>query len=175
MNVLRKSPFQNSAPTVVIGIDPGYGRVGWCVGEAKGIQLEILEFGCIETSEKLSLMNRYTEIQKKMRQIIEKWNPDEAALESLFFSKNQTTAMHVSEARGLIIGVLLNRHIRCFDYTPLQIKQSVTGFGKADKTAVERMLRLQFHLGHEKILDDAMDAIGVTLTHTVSRNLKRQL
>jgi len=162
MSALRKDPF-------------GYGRVGWCVGEAKGIQLELLEYGCIETDAKFSLMTRYTEIQKKLRQIADKYNPDEAALESLYFTNNQKTAMHVSEARGLILGVLLSRKIRCFDYTPLQIKQAVTGFGKADKDAVERMLRLQFHLDREKILDDAMDAIGVTLTHTVSRNLKKQL
>src|SRR5260221_318 len=167
MSALKRSPFETSAPIVIIGIDPGYGRVGWCVGEAKGIQLELLEYGCIETDEKSSLMTRYTEIQKRLRQIVDKYNPDEAALESLFFTNNQKTAMHVSEARGLILGVFLGRHIRCFDYTPLQIKQAVTGFGKAEKDAVERMLRLQFHLDREKILDDAMDAIGVTLTHTV--------
>lgn len=159
----------------IIGIDPGYGRVGWCVGEANGVQLELLEYGCIQTDAKFSLMTRYTEIQKKMKQVIEKYNPEEGALESLFFSNNQKTAMHVSEARGLLIGVLLSKRVRVFEYTPLQIKQAVTGFGKADKAAVERMLRLQFKIDHDKMLDDTMDAIGVTLTHTVSRRLKSQI
>lgn len=159
----------------ILGIDPGYGRVGWCVGEAVGIDLQLLGYGCIETDQKLLLVERYGVIQKKIQDLVAQYQPTEAALESLFFTKNQKTALHVSEARGVIIGVLLSTGIVCFDYTPLQMKQAVTGFGQADKAAVERMIRLQFHLDHAKILDDAMDAIGITLTHTVSRNLKKQI
>jgi len=167
----------------ILGIDPGYGRMGWCVGQVGGEKvgktnngandLKLLGFDCIETAASLSIMERYQQIQLGLEQITQKYHPQEASLESLFFHSNQKTVMRVSEARGLIIGALLNHNIACFEYTPLQIKQAVTGFGHAEKSAVEKMLRLQFNFGHDKILDDTMDAIGVTLTHAASRKLSQ--
>jgi len=173
-----------SQVVTILGIDPGYGRMGWCVGQvgsenavgktsSGANDLKFLGYDCIETAASLSIMERYQQIQLTLQEIIQKYHPQEAALESLFFHSNQKTVMRVSEARGLIIGALLNHHIACFEYTPLQIKQAVTGFGQAEKSAVERMLRLQFNFGHDKILDDTMDAIGVTMTHATSRKLSQ--
>jgi crossover junction endodeoxyribonuclease RuvC len=161
-----------SAPITLLGIDPGYDRVGWCIGTARGIDIQIVEYGCIQTTAKDDLVSRYQQIDQELAEIIQKYQPQEAAIESLFFSKNQKTAMHVSEARGVILSVIFRHNVGFAEYTPLQIKQAVTGFGKAEKSAVERMLRMQYKLGQQKILDDAMDAIGVMVTHAVSRKLK---
>jgi crossover junction endodeoxyribonuclease RuvC len=132
---------------------------------------------CIQTSKDWSLTERYTEIDKQLSAIITKHTPSEAALESLFFFKNITTAMHVSEARGVILSSLLRHQVTCFEYTPLQVKQSVTGYGRADKSAVERMVEMQLgsqmkELKKPKLLDDTLDAIAVALTHGASRKLQ---
>ncbi len=166
-----------SLPVTIIGIDPGYDRVGWCVGAALGSELKLIDVGCIETTKKLALTQRYQEIDQQLQEIVEKYTPTEAALESLFFAKNVTTAMHVSEARGVILSVFFRSQLSCYEYTPLQIKQSVTGYGRADKSAVERMVEMQLgsqlkQLNKPKLLDDALDAMAIVLTHAASRKLQ---
>jgi crossover junction endodeoxyribonuclease RuvC len=159
---------------IILGIDPGYDRVGWCVAQptTANARMHILKFGLIETNKKDTLFARYQHIDMELQDIINKYCPTEGSIESLFFTKNQKTALHVSEVRGVILSSFFRNAIAFFEYTPLQIKQAVTGFGRAEKTAVERMLRLQFSLGGDKIVDDAIDAIGITLTHVVSRNMR---
>jgi crossover junction endodeoxyribonuclease RuvC len=166
------------SPTITImGIDPGYDRVGWAVGQAHGSQIKVLGYGCVETDKTKSLIERYHQIDTQLVEILTTHRPTEAAVESLFFFKNQTTAMHVSEARGVIISCLFRQNVTFAEYTPLQIKQAVTGFGRADKKAVEKMVRLQLGLNEvssksEQLLDDTLDALAILITHAASRKLR---
>lgn len=150
---------------MIIAIDPGYDRVGWSVGTKTGAQLTVVEYGIIQTQKSASIFERYHQIETELEAIVSRHQPDEAALETLFFSKNQTTAMRVAEARGLILATLIRRDIHCFEYGPGQIKQAVTGYGKADKKAIEKMVRLQLKLPTAKLVDDTLDALAILLTH----------
>ncbi len=154
-----------------MGIDPGYDRVGWCIGKMFDGNFSVEAYGSVLTDKHRELIERYRSIDTRLQEIISQYHPVECAIESLFFSKNQKTAMHVSEARGVILSTLFRNHIQCFEYTPLQIKQAVTGNGRADKNAVDRMLRMQLgtQVKEQKILDDVMDAIATTVTHAASR------
>jgi len=156
------------AEHIVIGIDPGYDRVGWTVASTSSIkQKKIVDWGCIQTSSKDEIFVRYQHILASLKKIIKKYHPSQAAIETLFFSSNKKTALRVSEARGIIISVLLQSNIAIFEYNPLQIKQVITGHGGADKSAVEKMVRLQLQLPVTKQLDDVLDACGIMLTHMI--------
>src|SRR5690349_4624387 len=125
------------SPTTLLGIDPGYDRVGWCVlNSSGGADFQVIQFGSIETNKKQSLTERYQYIDQELQKIVDEYHPTEAALESLFFFKNETTALHVSEARGVMISTFFRNGVAIFEYTPLQVKQSVTGYGRAEKSAV---------------------------------------
>jgi crossover junction endodeoxyribonuclease RuvC len=155
-----------SLPKVCLGIDPGYDRVGWAVGEIKGSQLQPIAYGLIQTDKHQTHFVRYQQVEAELSAILNQYQPVEAAIETLFFSNNQTTAMKVSEIRGIIISTLLRSKVECFEYNPSQIKLTVTGFGKADKKAVEKMIRLQLKLPAEKVIDDTLDALAILLTHS---------
>lgn len=153
---------------IILGIDPGYDRLGWAVGELDGRKIKILSYGCITTDKKLSLFDRYKQIIDDLDQLTQKYSIDQLAIEQLYFSNNTSTAMDVSETRGVIIGHLLKSKAQVFEYHPNTIKLAVTGNGHADKKAVEKMVRLQLSIGDEKIIDDTIDALAVLLTHVVS-------
>jgi len=158
----------------LIGIDPGYDRVGWAVGRLSHGKILLDEFGCIETNKKSSLVARYQQIDESLSQVLQRHQPSDAGVESLFFYNNQTTAMHVSEARGVIISCLFRHGVGFAEYTPLQIKQAVTGNGRADKAAVEKMVKLQLDSSVKipaKTLDDTMDAIAILMTHSACRSV----
>lgn len=160
------------SPVTVIGIDPGYDRVGWCVGVAKAGQLTLQAFGCIETTGMKNIIDRFQKVDEELAKLIEKYQPTESAIETLFFSSNKTTAMRVSEARGVIISCLFRHQVQIAEYNPMAMKVAVTGNGKANKSDIARMLHLQFRVDNDKILDDALDAIGMALTHAVSRSAR---
>jgi crossover junction endodeoxyribonuclease RuvC len=162
--------LQSSAiSSTTLAIDPGYDRVGWAIGRSSTIRdLVVIDFGCIQTDLSQSLYQRYHQISTQIRQLIDQHTPQHLAIEQLFFSKNTTTALKVSEARGLIIANCLQANMEIFDYNPNQIKQAVTGNGQANKTAMAKMIRLQLKLSPVKIIDDTIDALAVLLTHTVA-------
>ncbi len=163
----------NQAQLTILGIDPGYGRLGWAVAKQNGSDLTCQNLGCIETNSDLDLFERYLEMEQKLQEVIDHYQPDEAAIETLFFSRNQKTAMKVSESRGIVIARLMHNQLPISQYAPNQIKQTVTGYGKADKKAVEKMIRMEFELKGKKVLDDAIDALAVVLTHRIrSKNIK---
>ena len=110
-----------------------------------------------------------------MGEAILKNPPEEAAIESLFWFRNKSTALHVSEARGIVISLFLQAGVKISEYTPLQIKQSVTGYGRADKKAVEKMVRTELNLARQKspaILDDTIDAMALLICHQTCRQLQ---
>jgi crossover junction endodeoxyribonuclease RuvC len=167
--------MQQLSECLILGIDPGYDRVGWAVGNSKGgSEIEVIAYGAVQTNSKDSLIDRYRQIDAELSELLHRYQICEAGIESLFFTNNQKTALHVSEARGVILSALFRHNIKCAEYTPLQIKQAITGYGRAEKSAVDRMLRMQYKLGQTKILDDTMDAIAIMITHGVSRAVQAQ-
>lgn len=155
-----------TATQIFLGIDPGYDRLGWAVGSWNGKTWSSLDFGCIITDPAIELTQRYHQIIIDFQAILTEFSPKVVGLESLFFSKNQTTALKVSEVRGVILSLLLQsgKIDQIIDLKPNQIKQAVTGFGHADKLAVAKMVRLELQLGEQPIIDDAMDALAMLLT-----------
>ncbi len=161
-------------PTV-LGIDPGFDRVGWAVGTVTArFEVVPLGFGLIQTDKTQDIFERYKQIQTELQQVLEKFKPQSAGIETLFFSKNTTTALRVSEARGLIIGKILEAHCTVSEYNPVQIKQAVTGYGKADKVAVEKMIRLQLKITEKNVRDDTMDALAILITHSTQYKLQKR-
>ncbi|MBU0576594.1 crossover junction endodeoxyribonuclease RuvC [Patescibacteria group bacterium] len=154
---------------IILGIDPGYDRIGWAIGLPSQDKPQILDFGCIQTNKNSSLVERYQLTESRLTEIITKHQPQELAIETLFFSVNKKTALQVSEARGMILGCCARHQLDIFEYHPNQIKLAVTGDGHADKTGVEKMIRLQLKIPHKKIIDDAIDAMAIVFTHMVTR------
>ena len=155
---------------IIIGIDPGYDRVGLSIGKKNNSNWELLDYHCIQTNRKDKLFARYAQIAAELEKLILKYEVTEASIESLFFFKNKSTALDVSEARGVIIATLLRHHIKISEYTPLQIKQSLTGYGRADKKSVEKMVRMELAIDG-KIIDDTIDAMAIMICHECSRKL----
>ena len=152
----------------IAGIDPGYGKLGWSVFEKTGNSGKLISAGCFETSAKHSLTERIYEIFLFSKKLIEKHKPKEVAIEELYYFKNAKTVMGVGQARGAVISAFMHSKIPVFSYTPLQIKSSITGYGKADKTQVQSMLK-RLVKGEIPLQDDASDACAVALTHIFSK------
>ncbi len=151
---------------IIIGIDPGYERVGIAVLEKNlGDRKETLLYSrCFKTSSKLPLPERLCFIGDEVSSVIKKWKPEKLAIEKLYFENNQKTAMGVSEARGAIIYVSASAGLDILEYTPLQIKSAVTGYGKASKADVHTMVSRLITLPKDIKQDDEIDAIAVAIT-----------
>lgn len=154
----------------ILGIDPGMAIVGYGLIEIDKESIKILASGSIQTDKSLSDSKRLLEIYEDLSTIIEKYHPDCASVEELFFFKNQKTVIPVAEARGIILTVLEKFNVPIFNYTPMEVKQVLTGYGRAEKKEVEQMVKIA--LGTEKLpkLDDTVDAIAIAICH--SRNLR---
>ena len=149
----------------ILGIDPGYGIVGWGLIDAdNGIQ--VIDYGVVSTPKELTLPERLEVIYSSIQSLINSYKPDVMAVEELFYFKNQTTVIPVAEARGVILLSARMCKLPIFEYTPLQIKQALTGFGRAEKAQVQYMVKTL--LGLEKVPkpDDAADALSVAMCHS---------
>jgi len=151
---------------IVLAIDPGFDRVGVAVLEKDNL----LYSECIETDRKSPHAERLLQIGEEVRRVIKKWKPEDLAIEELFFNKNITNALKVSEARGVIVYEAVRAGLEVHEYSPQAIKIAVTGYGKADKTQVESMVRKLVKIAEteRKMLDDELDAIAVGITHLAS-------
>ncbi len=154
----------------ILGIDPGMAIVGYGMIdiESGNDKIELLTSGSIQTDKKLSDSKRLLEIYNDLSEIVERYKPDCASVEQLFFFKNQKTIIPVAEARGVILTVLEKYGIPTYSYTPMEVKQVLTGYGRAEKKEVEQMVRLT--LGTENLpkLDDTVDAIAIAICHSRS-------
>lgn len=149
----------------ILAIDPGYERVGIAVLEKNPREKETLIYSdCYKTSAKIPFYNRIAEIAREITIIIEKFNPQAIAIETLFFSSNKKTAMQVSEARGVIIHSACVKNLQIYEYSPLQIKMAITGNGKSDKKSIINMVPKLIKVTKEIKHDDEYDAIAVGLT-----------
>lgn len=154
-------------PNRVLGVDPGFDRLGVAILDKK----EVLYSHCIETDRKLLHHERLLQIGEAVRKIIKKWKPASLAIETLFFNQNITNALKVSEARGVILYEASQAGLEVHEYSPQAIKIAVTGYGKADKFQMESMVRKLVVLPKStaKKLDDELDAIAVGITHLASQ------
>lgn len=156
-----------------LSIDPGYDRCGWAIMDSK-MNTKSVQYDIIETDKKADFFIRLNSILDQLDQLIQLNKPTELAIETLFFSKNVKTAMRVAEVRGAIAGLCLRHHMSIHEYSPVEVKQAATGNGKADKKAVEKMVRMQLGIAPtEKLIDDTLDALAIGLTHQVMRKMKR--
>ena len=154
----------------ILGIDPGIATTGYGLIENKGSNLCLLDYGTVITSPKLSNANRLNMLFNELSKIIKKQKPDEVAIEELFFAKNVKTAMMVSQARGVIILSCLKSGMKEInEYTPLQVKLALSGYGRAEKTQVMKMVMTLLNLKEIPRPDDAADALAVAVCHFNSR------
>ena len=157
---------------IVLGIDPGYALMGWGVVEANGSQMKLLGYGCIETKAGTPMQHRLRTLQLGIRDLTLMYRPDEVAFEELFFAQNVTTALMVGAARGAAIIAAAEYTENLYEYTPMQIKQAITGYGKADKHQMQTMVKLLLNMDEIAKPDDAADALAVAITHANSMHMK---
>ncbi|MBM3256452.1 MAG: crossover junction endodeoxyribonuclease RuvC [Candidatus Moranbacteria bacterium] len=150
---------------LILGLDPGTAIVGYALLESEKNRFRLVSYGSIQTSSHFRTSYRLRIIEKKLARLIKKYQPREAAVEDIFFFKNQKTAVAVSQARGVILLTLEKQKVKIFEYTPLQVKSAVSGFGKAPKEQVQRMVKTI--LGLPKVLqpDDVSDAAAIAICH----------
>ena len=149
----------------ILGIDPGYAIVGFGVVDYAGMNFAPLEYGAITTEAGTVFADRLTAIYDDLDFLIDRWKPDCIALERLFFTSNQKTVIDVAQARGVIILCAAQRKIPLFEYTPLQVKMAVVGYGKAEKRQVMDMTRRILRLEQIPKPDDAADALAIAICH----------
>ena len=153
----------------ILGIDPGMAIVGYGLIEGEDNNFKLLASGSIQTEKSLDDSKRLLEIYKDLSTIVEKYKPDCASVEQLFFFKNQKTVIPVAEARGVILTVLEKYGIPTYSYTPMEVKQVLTGYGRAEKKEVDRMVHIALNTDKLPKLDDTVDAIAIAICH--SRNM----
>lgn len=148
----------------VLAIDPGYDRLGVAVIEKINNQEVLIYSGCLETDKKSDLPDRILSLGTGITKLLETYQPTAVAIETIFFNKNQKTAVSVAQARGMIVYLAKLHHCTVYEYGPQQIKVAVTGYGNSDKTAVLQMVKRLVKNAPEKALDDEYDAIAVGIT-----------
>lgn len=156
----------------ILGIDPGLGRAGWAIVEENGGSVSAAAFGCIETEKNGKEDSRLKKIKEEISEIINRYNPHVLAIEKLFFNKNVKTALSVGQARGVIILCASEKGLIVEEYTPLQVKIAVTGYGRADKNQIGSMVKSFFGLKSVPKPDDVSDALAVALTHAASYKIR---
>lgn len=156
----------------ILGIDPGTATVGWGVIEVQGGKTMSVAFGHISTDKDQAPEKRLAEIATDLASIITKYQPKEAAVEELFFFKNQKTIISVAQARGAILLTLDNLCVSISGYTPLEVKQALTNYGRADKTQVQLMVKAILKLPAIPTPDDTADALAIALCHASRRKME---
>lgn len=148
---------------IILGIDPGYAIVGYGVIEYNGYSFRVLDFGAITTDKDMEFTARLEQVFDGVQYLITKHKPDAVSIEKLFFNTNTTTAINVAQARGCCLLACKKANLKIAEYTPLQIKQAVTGYGKATKAQVMEMTRMLLNLKQIPKPDDAADALAVAI------------
>lgn len=147
----------------ILGIDPGYALMGWSIVDYNRNKFSLVKFGCIDTPSGMPMPKRLAEIYEEINKVIITYEPDTASIEELYFQNNAKTAIYVGQARGVAILACYNHGLDINEYTPLQIKQSVSGYGNADKKQVQEMVKIILHLDKIPKPDDAADAVAAAI------------
>ena len=152
----------------ILGIDPGVATIGFGLVEAERANVKLLRYGVITTPAGLRLSNRLLQISQDLNELLTQFKPDEVAVEELFFSKNITTGIAVAHGRGVILLEVERAGVPAYEYTPMQVKQSVTGYGGADKRQVMLMTQRLLKMKEIPRPDDAADALAIAICHSRS-------
>ena len=159
----------------ILGIDPGYAIVGFGVVEYESARFSLVDMGAITTPAEMPFEARLKAIYLDMCELIKTYAPQEMAIEKLFFNTNQKTAIDVAQARGVTLLPAIMQGIPIFEYTPLQVKSSIVGSGRAEKKQVQEMTRNMLHLKEVPKPDDTADAVALAITHGLSLTGRKQL
>lgn len=158
---------------IVLGIDPGLATTGYGVINSQNGKLEVINYGCILTKSSLPLSTRLLTIYEETKKLIITYKPDAIIIEEIFFCKNVKTGLQIGHVRGVIMLAAIEANIELAEYTPLQIKQALTGFGRADKKQIQEMVKILLNLKVIPKPDDAADALAVAICHIYSSKLKK--
>ena len=150
---------------IILGIDPGTAITGYGLIEADGSRCRLLDYGCIRTTSNLPAPQRLEKLHTGMKQLLAEGKPDQVAMEKLFFNRNATTAIPVGQARGVLLLACAQMGLAVAEYTPLQVKQSIVGYGRAEKQQIQFMVARLLHMKTPPKSDDAADALALALTH----------
>ncbi|MBP5493104.1 MAG: crossover junction endodeoxyribonuclease RuvC [Clostridiales bacterium] len=148
---------------VIIGIDPGYAITGYGVVSYERSKFTVLDYGAITTKAHTPFEQRLLTIHQQMDVLMERYHPEVMAIEELFFARNTTTAIGTAQARGVVILSAAEANVPVYEYTPMQIKQAVTGYGRADKNQVSQMVKMLLHLEKMPKPDDVTDALAIAI------------
>ena len=156
----------------ILGIDPGYAIMGYGVLDYNGNRFKTVGYGSVETEAGLPMPERLKLLYDGLTEIIQKYEPDEVSIEELFFNRNVTTAIGVGEARGVAMLACVEGGLVVSEYTPMQIKQALVGYGKAEKAQVQMMVKTILNLPEVPKPDDTADAVAAAICHAPSRNAR---
>lgn len=157
--------FNGGCKMIILGIDPGIAILGYGIVEYNGNTFKTLDYGAVLTDSKETTPNRLNKIYEELGKLLDIYKPDAVAIEELFFNKNAKTAIVVGQARGVAILAAAQRNLEIFEYTPLQVKQGVVGYGRADKKQVQVMVKTFLNLKTVPKPDDVADALAVAICH----------
>ena len=149
----------------ILGIDPGYAILGYGIIEMKGNHFSVCGYGAVTTDASMDMPDRLKHLYTQIMEIIQEYEPDVASVEELFFNTNTKTALLVGQARGVIILACANSGLDIFEYTPLQIKQGIVGYGRADKKQIQAMVKTILNLKEVPKPDDTADALAAAICH----------
>ena len=161
-------------PTRVLGIDPGIAVMGYGLVEDADDELTAIDYGCLSTSARQATPERLSSLYRGLTELIERYQPSEAAVE-MFVARNLKTALAVGQARGVAILAAANRGLPVYEYTPLEVKQNVSGYGRGGKGQIQEMVRIQLGLRSIPEPDDAADALAVAICHLSKARLSQLL
>ncbi|MFC4776485.1 crossover junction endodeoxyribonuclease RuvC [Paenibacillus sp. GCM10023252] len=159
----------------VLGIDPGIAIVGFGFVDKNGHKLTPVQYGCIQTEAGTPQETRLLQVYESAGALMDKYKPDSVAVEKLFFNRNVTTAFAVGQARGVVILAAAQRGLLVAEYTPLQVKQAVVGYGKAEKRQVQEMVKVFLKLSAIPKPDDVADALAIAICHAHSAVLTQKI
>ena len=159
---------------IIMGLDPGLAIVGYSFIEKKGNSYKAIDYGAITTEAKMPTSLRLEHIHREMLSLIDAFQPEELAIEELFFNKNVKTAIAVAQARGVEILSAQLKGLPIYEYTPLQVKQGLVGYGRADKKQIQHMVKILLNLPKVPKPDDVADALAIALTHGHTGRFKDQ-
>ncbi len=159
----------------ILGIDPGYAIVGYGLLDYDGSAFKVVGFGAITTAADLPFDRRLMAVYDDMRVLIQTYHPDEMSIEKLFFNTNQKTGIDVAQARGVTLLAAAKAGMPIYEYTPLQVKSSITGYGRAEKQQVQEMTRTILRLKEVPKPDDTADAVALAITHAYSLGTRQIL
>ena len=159
----------------ILGIDPGYAILGWGVIEKKGSSFIPIAYGSLETDKDMPMPERLKVLYSGLMEIIAEYEPEEASVEELYFNNNAKTAIFVGQARGVALLACINSGVDLFEYTPLQIKTAMTGFGRAEKKQIQSMVKMILNLDSIPKPDDTADALAAAICHGYSGEMKKKM